>query len=232
LTDERLARDFQRRYFAGQRGAMAGLYAECRHIASALAKAYCWKYGLQISDERMEDTVQLALSRVLSRYRNPEYFIRSFRAVLNDEIVHELSNHKGPKAQFQKAIVPLVEDPASEGDPPTNGSHLAYFNEIYMEPEGRGIILALSRARSFRGAITDVEQIAGRKWCYQFAVQLRYVYQHMSHGKKGNHGELGRRHNSRDAAPDRIHKRVQAKGKQAHLQRGSGEDARHVEPSQ
>ena len=171
---------------------MAGLYAECRYIAQTLAKAYCWKYGLSISDERMDDTVQLALSRVLSRYRNPGYRIRSFRAVLNDEIVHELSNHKGPKAQFQKAIVPLVEEPASAGEVPTQRSHLDYFNSVYMEPGGAEVIIALQRARSYRNAIRTVAEIAGHAWCYQFAVELRYIHQHMTHGKKGKDVQLGR----------------------------------------
>ena len=230
MIDETVAHTFQQRYLSGQRGAMAGLYPECRYITSKLAKDYCYRFGIQISDERMEDTIQLVLSRVLSRYRNPDYQIRSFRRVLKDEVVHELSNHKGPKASFLKAMVPLEsvpEPPGLEEAPPT--SHLSYFNDIYTEPEGPAVIIALSRSRSFRAAIVAVEAIRGREFCYRFAVQLRYIYLHVDHGKKAKAMQSGRNSGRGDGKTVSLDKRGKKEGKQADFFGSRGEDAHHVE---
>ena len=232
MVDEGTARDFQERYLGGERGALAGLYAECRHITSSLAKAYCYRFGIQISDERMVDTIQLVLSRVLSRYRNPEYKIRSFRRVLGDEVVHELSNHKGPKASFLKAMVSLesIPEPPSLEEAPANGNHLAYFNDIYTEPKGPQIIITLSRSRSFRSAMVAVEAIRGREFCYRFAVQLRYIYLHVDHGKKAKAMQPGRNGSGGDGKTVGLDKRRSKEGKQAQFFSSRREDAHHVEP--
>jgi hypothetical protein len=175
LINESTAHDFQSRYLLGERGALSGLYAECRLIVEALAKAYIARH--ECKDANLDDLVQVILSRVLSRYRKPGYHIFSFSKVLNIEIVHELTNHKGPKAQFARSIVPLTEDPAGRAEMAgAIDRRPQYLFEILSFPAGRAIVYELRGARSYRAAIRRIDGLAPRRWIYDHGVQLLYVF--------------------------------------------------------
>lgn len=162
---------------------MSGLYAECRHITEALAKAYIARH--ECSDANLDDTVQVILSRVLSRYRNPGYRIFSFSKVLNIEIVHELTNHKGPKAQFARAVIPLEVETASPCEGPEKPDRRPqYLFEILASPGGRAIIYELRGARTYRAAIRRIDNLAPRRWIYDHGEQLHYVWKALKRGKE------------------------------------------------
>jgi hypothetical protein len=183
LINESTAQNFQSRYLLGERGALSGLYAECRSITESLAKAYISRH--ECNDTNMDDTVQIILSRVLARYRNPGYRIFSFAKVLNIEIVHELSNHKGPKAQFARSIVPLeVEVIAPCEGPEKLDRRPQYLFEILTIPAGRSIVYELRRARTYRAAIRRIDSMASRRWIYDHGVQLLYVFKALKRGKE------------------------------------------------
>ena len=212
MIDEKTAHLFQQRYLDGQRGAMAGLYAECRHITEALAKAYIARHDGDVSG--IDDTIQLILSRVLSRYRNPEYKIHSFSKVLNIEIVHEFSNHRGPKAQLLKSVVSLdsVPEPRTEDQTQEIQTATRRFLDIYSATR---ILIRLAKERTYRGAILEIEKITGRRWIYDHGVQLHYVWRHLRRGKAERAGERRRGHPGRDRPADSRDQRPPPKGKQA-----------------
>lgn len=183
MINESVAHDFQRRYFEGERGAISGLYAECRHITEALAKDYAYRHDSDISE--LDDLVQKVVSRVLTRYRNPGYRVFSFSKVLNIEIVHELTNHKGPKAQFARSIVPLETEAVAPCEGPEKPDRRPqYLFEILASPGGRAIIYELRGARSYRAAIKAVDGLASRRWIYDHSVQLHYVFKALKRGKE------------------------------------------------
>jgi hypothetical protein len=186
-VNEVIAHDFQERYLRGERGALSGLYAECRHLTEALAKAYCKRYGLYITDERMEDTVTVALSSVLSRYRNPEYKIRNFYQVFNIEVVHQLSNHRGPKAKMLDGFVALEtipEQAGAEGKPAE--SKRGYFKDILSGPNGKRIIVDLWRYRVYREAVLSIDGYCTRGFIRINAGRLAHIWRVM-HGKGTYH---------------------------------------------
>jgi hypothetical protein len=161
---------------------MSGLYAECRAITEALAKAYISRH--ECSDANLDDTVQVILSRVLSRYRNPGYRVFSFSKVLNIEIVHELTNHKGPKAQFARAIVPLETEAVAPCEGPEKPDRRPqYLFEILASPGGRAIIYELRWSRTYRSAIKRIDSLASRRWIYDHGVQLHYVWKSLRRKK-------------------------------------------------
>jgi hypothetical protein len=203
VINEGLCHEFQRRYFSGERGAMSGLYAECRHITERLAKAYASRHELPIGE--LDDTVQIIISRVLSRYRNPSYRIYSFAKVLNIEVVHELSDHKGPKAVFQKSIVSLegIPEPSSKRETANKSLQSGpYFDGISSDPLGARVLLILKRRATYRSSILAIESFVGRKWIYDHGKELFYIWKYLRSGKKSGHGELGYRCGSRDKASD------------------------------
>jgi hypothetical protein len=216
VIDERLAHEFQQRHFDGERGAFSGLYAECRHITEILAKAYAARHELQTGE--LDDTIQTILSRVLSRYRNTGYFIHSFSKVLNIEVVHELSNHKGPKAQLLEAFVPLetIQEPAAlvQSDKQDNREGY-YFSYLCSEHFGSSVILILRRGGTYKASILEIERITGRRWIYDNAERLFYIWKHLRNGKKKHHGEPGLGSNSGNKATDSGDQRAQTAGKQA-----------------
>jgi hypothetical protein len=220
VIDENVAHELQRRHIAGEHGAFSGLYAECRRITETLAKAYASRHECDISN--LEDTIQIILSRVLSRYRNPGYKIFSFSKVLNIEVVHELSNHKGPKAAFAKSIVPIesIPEPASKSKETQTVRPGEYFTEILRDPGGVRIVFTLRRSTTYRSAILSIESIAGRRWIYDNAERLFYLWKHMRHGKKEHHGVSGPGDMGGNKAADRGDKFFPAKGKQAHDEQG------------
>lgn len=214
MNDEKLAQEFQQRYLDGERGAMAGLYAQCRHIATKMAKAYVARFGLLVTDERMDDAVALALSRCLSRYRTAGYTVRSFHRTLHLEILHELSNHKGPKAAFLKNLVPLesIADPASPAEKESDPDRRRYFDDVYSEPRGPEVIVRIARQRTFRAAVLEIDGMVGRKWIYDHGRELYWIWR-MTRGKRANHAEPRRRHQGRNAPSDCGDQSVPRQGK-------------------
>jgi hypothetical protein len=223
LINEKVAREFQQRYLNGERGATAGLYAECRHITERLAKSYASRHDCENSG--LDDTIQIILSRVLARYRNPSYFIHSFAKVLNIEVVHELSNHKGPKAQFLRSIIPLesiAEPESKEESKEETETRRDYFNDILASHQGARILFALAIARSYRSAIGSIDTFGvGRPWIYDNCRKLYYIWKTLNAQKRIHDKSMSR--NSRgDPPPDRGHKPVPKQGKQAYHEQGSG----------
>ena len=229
MINESIVQDFQRKYLNGERGAMSGLYSECRHITEALAKAYCSRHE---SDESgIDDTVQVILSRVLSRYRSPSYKIHSFAKVLNIEVVHELSNHKGPKAQLIKGMVSLesiAEPSCKEAEKAISGED-SYFTDILDQSQGSTIILTLYISRSYRAAIRTIESRMGRGWIYDNAVKLHYLWKHMRDGKKRVHGKNRGTSARGDATPDKRNQPSPKAREQTNHGRSGGANAPDVE---
>lgn len=191
--NDKLAKEFQRRYLEGERGALSGLYAECRHIAYILARAYCKKHGLFFTDEKIDDAVQAALSRILARFNPGPYKIRFFYQVIHIEIVHELSNGHGPKAELLNGFLSLetVPEPAGE-DAKSNGDKRGYFNDILSGPNGSRIIVDLWRYRVYREAVLSIDGYCTRGFIRNNVERIFHVWS-MMHGKGTYHVQPGRR---------------------------------------
>jgi hypothetical protein len=87
---------------------------------------------------------------------------------------------------IEKAIVsidtvdPIVVDPIPIED------RRDYVRDIYSEHDrGTDILLAIVHATSFRKAVLEVADIAGKPWCYDRATKLREVYR-MTRRRRSN----------------------------------------------
>jgi hypothetical protein len=228
-VNDKLAKEFQRRYLEGERGALSGLYAECRHIAYILAKAYCKKHGLFFTDEKIDDAVQAALSRIIARFNPGPYEIRSFYQVIHIEIVHELSNGHGPKAELLNGILSLEtvpEQAGAEGEPIENKR--GYFNDILSGPNGSRIIVDLWRYRVYREAVLSIGGYCTRGFIRNNAERLASIWRVM-HGKDTYHVQSGRRGDSGDKEADSGHKHLPSQGGKTHPVRCGKQNADYLE---
>jgi hypothetical protein len=182
VFSEQVAREFQDRYLQGERGAMAGLYAECRYIAEQLARSYLFKAGKTLSDGVFDDTVAVVVSRILARFQKP-YRIRSFYRTINIEVVHELSK-RGPKARFLNGLISLeaVPEQASPIEK-VNGEGLRSLAEqLFTETNGKRIFFDLALYRSFRDACISIATYTSADRILTESRKLREIHR-VIHGK-------------------------------------------------
>jgi hypothetical protein len=217
VANDTLAKEFQRRYLEGDSGALSGLYAESRHIAYILAKDYCKRYGLWFTDEKIDDAVQAALSRILARFTPGPYKIRSFYQVIHKEIMYELSNGhgriNGPKAELLNGILSLEAIPEPAGEPEkSNGDRRGYFKDILSGPNGKRIIVDLWRNRVYRESILAIDEYCTRDFIRINASRLAYIFRVMHGKEKRNNGKHISGNMGRNSTSSKGDKSLQGKG--------------------
>jgi hypothetical protein len=177
LINESVARDFQDKYIEGQRGAMAGLYAECRHISELLVFAYAKSHKVSFGPAQVDEYSHDAASRLLTRYtKYPGYFVRSFGHMLRQEVRNVLTEggRQTKRIRFRRDMVPLECAAGTEAG--KQSPQPEPFNRLLDHKEGQQIILDIVKARSYRGAVLQVGGYVSHDWMRARAVELAYVY--------------------------------------------------------
>jgi hypothetical protein len=187
VIDETLARSFQDKYIQGERGAMAGLYAECRHIADRLTRRYAATIKHRFPEEAIDQISHDATSRLLVRYQSPGYFIRSFSSILFREVKHAATeggrgNGNGSKkVKFNRSLLPIE---AARAQKIEKAEGMDPFESLLQHPRRLQIIVDIVRASTYRKAILQIGDYIDHEWMRARASELLYVYRMTRNGKE------------------------------------------------
>ena len=169
---------------------MAGLYAECRHIADGLTRQYAVTIQHRFQEDTIEQIAHDATSRLLVRYKTPGYFIHSFAAILLREVKHAATEggrgngHGSKKAKFYRSLLPIeaarTQTSQSKKLPETDP-----FESILQHPKRLWIIVDIVRASSYRKAVQSIGDYVDHDWMRARSTELLYVYRMTRNGKEG-----------------------------------------------
>lgn len=173
--------DIQARYHRGDRGALGELYQGFIDMARPVCWCLARQSSVAMDRERVEQLAHDSASRIIERYlRHDRYVIRSFAPVVRLEVLHaftEGGDGDRPtwrfihRAEALSPEIPAMVSARSDGDPST------YLQDLVDDHDrGQEIVLALVRGTTYRKAITAVTAVASRRWVYDHAVKLRYVW--------------------------------------------------------
>jgi len=161
---------------------LCGLYRECARIARVHLASLARNDKRELSEDRLRELSHQAAARLICRYRRrPDYRVVSFWKVVWHEARHAyydgghkdrgkqqvIRNQVALEAAYDVPAPGQVEDPAPED----------HRKDILADhPIGWMIERDLRTAKTYRQAIERIARYVGRRWIYDHAVQLRYVY--------------------------------------------------------
>lgn len=220
MIDESVAQNLQAQVIRGDPGAMAKLYAECRHLGGIIIGNNSPLNGSR------DEIIHAAVSRILGRYKNG-YRVRSFSRMLKLEILHQAES-SGPKAAFYASVQPMGEEEIPSPPAANTQLQVSTLEDTLQEPHGKEIIFDLRLYHDFKDALLAVAGYVSPWRLSTEAPKLKEIHRVM-HGKSKDHGKPRRGNMVRDAAPDPGHQRRPTEGKQAHPLQSRDKNAHRLE---
>ncbi len=184
MVDDAIAIELQDRYLSGDKHILSALYCEVRRMAALMLRQIANGVNRDLTDDEESEMSHDSASRLLSQYlKHPGYRVRNFRIRVRDECLYRLfdgGHQDRPGKKIEREMMPIesaehVKSGNGNGHEDTTFS----FQDIMTEhPRGSQMIIDLFRARSYREAIQSIASYATRRWIFDHAVRLRYVYKH------------------------------------------------------
>lgn len=184
MIDDSIAVELQERYLAGDKRMLSGLYCEVKRMSDMILKQIAKSVHRDLTEREAEEMSHDASSRLLSQYlKHPGYRVRNFRVRVRDECMFRLfdgGHQDRPSKKIEREMMPLeAAEQVKSGNGNGHEDISFSFQDIMTEhPMGAQIIIDLFKARSYREAVESIASYATKRWLYDHAVRLKYVYKH------------------------------------------------------